>query len=304
MKIAITGSRGFIGGSFARYAAAAGHEVLGISRSTQPDPDWPGEHVHADCLHSDLSIPFRTWHPEVVLHAAGSASVVESLENPLDDLRACTMTLANTLDGLRRAGIAPVLVIPSSAAVYGNATSLPMAETAPLAPISPHGFHKAACELLGREAAECMGLPVVVCRLFSVYGPRQRRRLMWEVYRQLTGDTPVVEFEGSGSETRDFVHVDDASAALLALASRAKRGCSVVNIASGTQTSVSQLAEEMKRVTDTNKMLMCRGVARQGDPAHWLADITRLRELAPGWHCRPLRDGLTETVEQWRVGAH
>jgi UDP-glucose 4-epimerase len=300
VKIAITGSRGFIGGSFARAAAAAGHQVLGISRSSQPEPDWPGEHVHGDSLHSDLSIPFRTWRPEVVLHAAGSASVSDSLADPLEDLRASAMTLANTIDGLRRAGVSPVLLIPSSAAVYGNPSSLPVAESGVVAPISPYGFHKAACELLGREAADCMGLRVVVCRLFSVYGPRQRRLLAWEVYRQLISDANVLEIQGTGSETRDFLHIDDVSAAFLALAQHAKRGTTVVNVASGTETSVSQLVEELKRVTEKNKMLMCHGAARPGDPRHWEADISHLLALAPGWRPRSLRDGLTETVAQWQ----
>ena len=300
MRIAITGSRGFIGGSFARFAAAAGMEVLGISRSSQPEPDWPGEHVHADSLHSDLSGALREWRPEVLLHAAGSASVGDSLADPLEDLRASAMTLANTIDGIRRAGISPVLLIPSSAAVYGNPAKLPVPETGAVAPISPYGFHKAACELLGREAAECMGLRVIVCRFFSVYGPRQRRLLVWEVYRQLAGDGAVVELHGTGSETRDFLHVDDVSAALLALAPHAKHGCAVVNVASGRETSVSQMVEELKRVSVINKMTMCRGVTRPGDPSHWQADITRLRELAPGWHPRPLREGLEETVAQWQ----
>jgi UDP-glucose 4-epimerase len=300
MRIAITGSRGFIGGSFARYAAAAGHEVLGISRSTQPEPDWPGQHAHADSLHSDLAPAFRTWRPDAVLHAAGSASVGDSLTDPLEDLRASAMTLANTIDGIRRSGTSPVLLIPSSAAVYGNPASLPVPETGAVAPISPYGFHKAACELLGREAAECMGMRVIVCRLFSVYGPRQRRLLVWELYRQLASDSAVVELQGTGSETRDFLHIDDVSAALLALARNTRRGCAMVNVAGGTETSVSQLAEEMKRLMDTDKMMMCHGSTRPGDPAHWQADITRLRELAPGWHPRALRDGLSETVAQWQ----
>ena len=299
MRIAITGSRGFLGGSFGRYAAAKGHEVLGISRSSQPDPDWPGLHVHADCLHADLSAAFRTWRPEAVLHAAGSASVGESLSDPLQDLRALAMTLGNTLDGIRRAGIAPVLLLPSSAAVYGNPATLPVAENGAVAPISPYGFHKVACEILGREAADMMGLRVVICRFFSVYGSRQRRLLIWEVYQQLTTDTPVVELQGTGSETRDFLHVEDVCGALEALALHAQRGATIVNVASGTEVSVSQVAEEMKRLVDKDKMLMCHGSPRQGDPRHWGADISRLRSLVPGWKPKSLQEGLTETIAQW-----
>ena len=299
MRIAITGSRGFLGGSFGRYAAAKGHEVLGISRSSQAEPDWPGLHVHADCLHTDLSAAFRTWRPEVVLHAAGSASVGESLSDPLQDLRALAMTLGNTLDGIRRAGIAPVLLLPSSAAVYGNPASLPVAENGPIAPISPYGFHKAACEILGREAAEMMGLRVVICRFFSVYGSRQRRLLIWEVYQQLTTDTPVIELQGTGSETRDFLHVGDVCAGLVALAQHAQRGATIVNVASGVEVSVSQVAEEMKRLVDKDKMLMCHGSPRPGDPRHWGADIGRLRSLVPGWKPKSLQEGLAETIAEW-----
>jgi UDP-glucose 4-epimerase len=300
MRIAITGSRGFIGGSFGRYAAAAGHEVLGVSRSSQPDADWPGEHLRADSLHSDLAPAFRAWRPEAVLHAAGGASVGESFASPFEDLRAGAMTLANVIDGIRRAGIAPVLLIPSSAAVYGNPATLPIPETGAVAPISPYGFHKAACELLGREAAEILGLRVVICRFFSVYGPRQRRLLVWEVYRQLVSDVNVLEIQGTGSEIRDFLHMDDASAALLTLALRAKRGATIVNVATGSDASVSQLVEEMKRISGIEKMLMCHGASRPGDPRHWEADITRLRELVPGWQPRSLHAGLTETLAQWQ----
>jgi UDP-glucose 4-epimerase len=274
--------------------------VLGISRSSQPAPDWPGSHVRADCLHTDLSGPFRTWRPEVVLHAAGSASVGDSLSDPLEDLRALAMTLGNTLDGIRRAGIVPVLLLPSSAAVYGNPATLPVAESGAVAPISPYGFHKAACEILGREAAELMGLRVVLCRFFSVYGARQRRLLIWEVYQQLAGEAPVVELQGTGSETRDFLHIDDASDAMLTLAQHARRGATVVNVASGTEVSVSQLVEEMKRLMERDKMLMCHGSPRPGDPRHWGADITRLRGLVPGWKPKPLEEGLAETIQEWR----
>jgi nucleoside-diphosphate-sugar epimerase len=241
----------------------------------------------------------RTWRPEAILHAAGSASVGESISDPLQDLRALAMTLGNTLDGIRRAGIMPVLLIPSSAAVYGNPATLPVAETGAVAPISPYGFHKAACEILGREAAELMGLRVVVCRFFSVYGTQQRRLLIWEVYQQLAGEAPVIELQGTGSETRDFLHIDDACAAMLSLAQHARRGATVVNVASGTEVSVSQLVEEMKRLTERDKMLMCHGAPRPGDPRHWGADITRLLGLVPAWKPKPLNEGLAETIAEW-----
>jgi hypothetical protein len=66
---------------------------------------------------------------------------------------------------------------------------------------------------------------------------------------------------------------------------------------------VAQLFEEMKRVAEMHRMLICRGEVRPGDPMHWEADITRLRQLAPLWRPRSLRDGLAETIAEWRSKA-
>ena len=145
MKILVTGSGGFVGGSFGRHAARAGHEVLGVGRASQPEVGWPSLHAQADVSSSDLAELIAAFRPDAVLHAAGAASVGASLARPLDDLRASVVTWANVLDSVRRSGARPLVVFPSSAAVYGDAASLPVAESAPARPISPYGFHKAAC---------------------------------------------------------------------------------------------------------------------------------------------------------------
>ena len=75
VKILVTGSRGFVGASFGVFAAAAGHEVLGISRSSQPEPGWPGRHVQGDAAQADLAPIIRDFNPDLLLQAAGSASV-------------------------------------------------------------------------------------------------------------------------------------------------------------------------------------------------------------------------------------
>lgn len=301
MKIVITGSRGFIGGSFARFAAAAGHDVLGISRSSQPSVHWPGAHLRADTLHADLAPVIREFEPDLFLHAAGSASVGDSLADPLEDLRASAMTLANALEGVRRSGIAPVVIFPSSAAVYGNPATLPVTEEAPVAPISPYGFHKAAGEMLAREYAECFGLRAVVCRLFSVFGPRQHRLLVWEIFQQLAGAAPRVELQGTGGETRDFLHVDDVSTAFLQLAEKAASGLTVVNVASGREISVRDLAERLA-TGFAAKPVHCRGHTRAGDPMHWRASIDLLGKLAPAWQPRELDAMLRATVSAWQNG--
>lgn len=316
MRILITGSRGFVGGSVGRYAARAGHAVVGVGRATQAEVGWPGAYVSADIVSSDLSGVVRDFAPDVVLHAAGTASVGASLAAPLDDLRAALLTWANTLESVRRSGLRPLLLYASSAAIYGNLATLPAREDAPARPISPYGFHKAACELLAHEYAECFALPVVVCRLFSLFGAAQRRLLIWELYRQFAdADEPVVRLQGTGAETRDYLHIDDVAAALLDIAAAqleetteggrrvetTERGrCLVVNVASGEETSVLALAAQVGQLVAPGKEIRCRGLERTGDPRAWRADITRLRSLAPLWQPQPLAQSLAGCIAEWK----
>jgi UDP-glucose 4-epimerase len=304
MKILITGSNGFVGGSVGRSAARAGHEVLGVARASQPAPGWPGAYAQADALASDLTDTVNAFAPDAVLHAAGTASVGASLKAPLDDLRAAVLTWANVLDAVRRSRVRPLVLFPSSAAVYGDLAELPAREDATPRPISPYGFHKTACELLAREYADCFGLSVVVCRLFSVFGEAQRRLLVWELYRQFRGPAPVVWLEGTGGETRDYLHADDAAAALLELAA-IKEGdggrCTVVNVGSGVETNVLELARGVGALVAPAKEVRCRGVERAGDPRRWRADTSLLAALAPNWRPRPLGERLAQCVNAWEV---
>jgi UDP-glucose 4-epimerase len=309
VKILITGSNGFVGGSFGRFAARAGHTVLGVGRAAQPARGWPGPYAQADAASADLAPTLREFAPDVLFHAAGTASVRASLEAPLEDLRASVLSFANALDSVRRSGARPLVLFPSSAAVYGDPAQLPVKEDAPARPISPYGFHKAACELVAREYADCFGLRVVVCRLFSLFGAAQRRLLVWELYRQCAGSGETIRLEGTGQETRDYLHVDELSSALLRLAesrlSHEPRGaggeCLAVNVASGAVVSALELARRVRDLIAPVKEIRCRGVARPGDPRAWQADTSLLRSLAPGWRPRPLAESLAACVEEWRA---
>ena len=302
MKILITGSRGFVGASFGNFASTAGHEVLGISRSSQPEPGWPGRHVQGDAAQADLAPIIRDFAPDLLLQAAGSASVGASIADPVGDFRATAVTLINVLDGVRRSGCEPLIVFPSSAAVYGNPASLPVGEDAPCAPISPYGFHKTACEIFAREYAQCFGMSTVVCRIFSLFGSRQRRLLAWEIFAQLAGKADALELQGTGTETRDFLHMDDLSRAILALTPVVpRRECTILNAASGRETPIMELAETMRSMVAPAKKITARGIARPGDPHRWCADIRALRSLIPDWQPQEFSAAIGETIRQWKA---
>lgn len=302
MRLLITGISGFIGGSVGRYAAQGGHVVLGTGRATAAGNDWPGLYTRV-AGPEDLATVVREFQPHVVLNAAGTASVGASVEDPLNDFQGSVQTCAGVLDAVRRSGERPLVVILSSAAVYGNPASLPVSEDAALQPISPYGFHKAACELLAREYAECFGLNVLVCRFFSVFGSAQRRLLVWELYQQLAGPESIAWLSGTGEETRDFLYIDDLSATLLGLSenfNNADRNYLIVNVASGVETSVLQLAETIRDLIAPEKEIRCRGEQRKNDPLRWRADVSRLQRLLPSWRSRTLQEGLANCATSWR----
>ncbi len=294
-------------------ASLAGHEVLGIGLASQPVREWRGRYVQMNVATSDLSNVIKRFEPEVVVHAAGSASVSNSLASPLDDLKSSALTWANTLDGIRRSSVRPLVLFPSSAAVYGNPMVLPVREDAPVAPISPYGFHKAACELLAREYAECFGLKILVCRLFSVFGPAQRRLLIWELFEQFAGDAEIVWLRGTGEESRDYLHIDDVTTAFLALAenSISETGtaesssgyCRFINVASGTRINVLDLAESIRKLAAPEKKIRSRGIASAADPKSWEADIGLLHSLAPQWQPAEFGNRLSECIATWKKEA-
>lgn len=299
MRLLVTGCHGFVGASVGSFASQRGWDVFGIGLTALPPSRWRGRYQQTDVAHSDLAPLVQQFAPDLVLHAAGTASVGLSFDAPLHDLRSAVLTWANLLDGLRRSGIRPLVVFPSSAAVYGNPAHLPVSEDSATAPISPYGFHKSACELLAREYCECFGLDVCVLRLFSTYGPRQKRLLIWELFAQAIGEDPEVIVSGSGQEVRDYLHIDDVAHISLKIFEKRPRGFSLFNVGSGEGMRILDLAGLMVRLTGVNKAIRTRGEGRAGDPLCWQADVQRLRTIGAYVH-RPICDGIRDCLQVWR----
>ena len=307
MRILITGSTGFLATSFARFAARSGHEIAGIGRASETSGAWPGVYVQ---VHDDVAATTEVidrFSPEILFHGAGTASVGASFEDPLQDFEGSVLTCEKLFAAVHRSTCRPLIFIPSSAAVYGNVESLPINESAPLRPISPYGVHKSICESLARGWAQAFGLRIVICRLFSLFGPGQRRLLIWELFQQLSQTVEHVTIEGTGSESRDFLCVDDAANAFLQMAealSQAPAGYfEIVNLASGEQTTVAALAEHLRKLLAPGKEIRYRGLVRPGDPLCWQADIGKLTSIIPDWRPQSLFDALEMCIDSWQQSA-
>jgi UDP-glucose 4-epimerase len=301
----VTGVNGTIGSAMAEAFVACGARVIGTLRS----PVCAVEHPDVEPVVCDLSTDalialIVRVKPDIIFHAAGSASVSYSFSAPDRDFAASVDLFQRVLEAVRLSGIRPRIVFPSSAAVYGDPEHIPVRESARFYPLSPYGFHKVMAEMLAREYARCFDIPVLVVRLFSIFGARQRRLLVWELFRQFR-DEPAVTLRGSGSEVRDYLAVEDMGRAIAALLPSLREGFSTVNVASGHGTTVRDLAEMLGRLLGSTKEVLYLNQPSMGDPHCWVADTTELEALGQDWiiqAARNLEPALARTLATWRGG--
>ncbi|MBV8757916.1 MAG: NAD-dependent epimerase/dehydratase family protein [Deltaproteobacteria bacterium] len=270
----VTGGAGFIGSAVARALAAAGHEVRIAGTSFARDP---------------LTVA-SLGEFDLVVHCAGGSSVAASVADPVGDYEKTVPPFQLVLDRAKAQKARVVLL--SSGAVYGLASVLPTPETAAIAPVSPYGVHKRRCE----ELCEQSGTACVVVRLFSVYGPGLTKQLLWDACGKARAGEPV--FGGTGDEQRDWLHIDDAAALIVRAADEASLGVPVINGGRGQGVRVRDVVGQICRELGAPAPRFT-GLVREGDPAQYIADITRAREL--GWQPRvALADGISQVVRWFR----
>ena len=296
-RILVTGISGFIGSSLGAYFAAKGSLVVGLSRRDTLS-SFRSENIRTDYETVEIAQTVKRFRPDIIIHAAGSSSIKESLENPSEDFSKSVALTQRLLEGVRISGVRPRIVFPSSAAVYGDPAQIPVAENAPLRPISPYGYHKSVCEMLVKEYALVYGIPSLVMRLFSVFGPRQKRLLMWELFDQF-GSRQEVVIEGTGNEARDYIHVADLACLVGQLLSRIEEAFLVVNVATGRATTVREAAYLMKNLLNSEKPIVFQGKARPGDPLKWQADVSLYETLTKSAVNTDFSSRLQECLLKW-----
>ena len=297
----VTGAYGFVGRHVARALAAQDVRVIGIGHGAWGRDEWRrwgiGEWHVADVT-TDVLLTY-SGEPDVVFHCAGSGSVAFSMTHPWQDFHRTVTTTLSVLEFIRLHHPDARLVMPSSAGVYGVAETLPISIGAPLNPVSPYGLHKKMAEELCVSYGRHFGLRSALVRLFSVYGIGIRKQLLWDACSKMASGNAV--FGGSGAETRDWIHVEDAAELLVLAAGAADAGCTVMNGAAGQAVTVRDVVDELAH-SFGGVQVRFSGNARPGDPVNYQADISQAARL--GWHAkRSWREEMKNYADWFRKGA-
>ncbi|CAN5673576.1 NAD-dependent epimerase/dehydratase family protein [soil metagenome] len=282
-RVVVTGGAGFVGSAVVDELRRAGDHVAIAGLGSASDP-----------LNAGRLAEVITPNVDLIVHCAGSASVSASVVDPTGEHAKTVPAFALLLDRVRNHAPGARVVLLSNAAVYGNTAIVPTPETAALAPVSPYGEDKRACEELCRAHR---GATAIV-RLFSVDGAGLRKQLLWDACKKASSGVP--RFAGTGDEERDWLHVSDAASLIVLAAAHATNDAPVINGGAGVGVKVREVVGQVCRELGTEPVFT--GQPRAGDPPRYVADITHAREL--GWQPRiDLVRGIADYVTWFRAHA-
>ena len=301
-KIIVTGAAGFIGG----HVAASLSQVpcrLALLDTAKGPPCAPPQGVATISRHA-LSIRdpqflemLRDEKFDYVFHFAGNANVATSVSDPAYDFDVNLHGSLGILETIKQTRHNTVLIYASSAAVYGNPMRLPISEADATVPISPYGVGKLAMERYLAVYCRLYGLRGASVRMFSPFGPRLRKQIVFELMQKLHAAPASLEVLGHSAQTRDFIYIDDVVSAILSVAERGSLDGTTYNIGRGIETPIATLVQHLIADMSPGTPVTYRGESMPGYPDNWCADISRIQAL--GWKpVVPLEIGLRDTV-QW-----
>lgn len=235
---------------------------------------------------------------EVVFHLAAMAGLRRSWSE-FDAYMTCNIQATQRLLEAAVTQRVGHLLNISTSSVYGRFAI--GNEEAPLAPVSPYGITKLAAEQLCRAYSENYGLPVTILRLFSVYGPRQRPDMGYNIFIRSLLNEEMITIDGDGTDSRSNTYVADCvEGLLLAMQQRAKSAGETFNIGGGEEVTVNQVLEILEELSG-KRAHTTHGPRRAGDQRRTVADISKARRLLGYAPATSVIDGLRAQLA-WQQG--
>ena len=302
----VTGAGGFIGSHLAERLAELGAKTRCFLRyNSQGSVGWLSdspvgsdlEMMHGDIRDSE-SVFRAVKDADVVFHLAALIGIPYSYHSPRSYVQTNVEGMLNVLEAARRCGVERV-VCTSTSEVYGSAQYVPIDENHPLQGQSPYSATKIGADKLAESYSRSFGLPISIARPFNTYGPRQSSRAVIPtiITQALTGSGVKL---GNLEATRDFNFVSDVVGGFIAMAESPATVGKTLNIGSGTEISIRDLAKTIFELTGSRCAVEVDGQRLRPEASEverLCADSRTLRDLT-GWRPEvPLRDGLARTIE-------
>ncbi|MDQ1511993.1 MAG: UDP-glucose 4-epimerase [Actinomycetota bacterium] len=310
MKAMVTGGAGFIGSTLVDRLLAEGWRVdavddlstgsLGNLANARSQPDRRFSFHRIDVASPGVMDLIAHRRPDVVFHLAAQADVRVSVARPVFDATVNILGTLNVCEGAVAARVGKVVFAASGGTLYGSPDELPVREGQPQAPESPYGVAKKAAGDYLYYYRQIRGLEYTALAMANVYGPRQDPHGEAGVVsifagKVLTHERPVIF--GDGSQTRDFVYVDDVVDAFVRAVD--KGGGLLMNIGTGIETSVQQLFDVMAKLTGY-KQHARYDPPRAGEVQRSALDPSRAG-IHLGWQpWTNLEEGVARTLEHFK----
>lgn len=303
MRVLVTGGAGFIGSRLANQLHRSGHYVRVLDDLSSGDPSQLEQGINFN--RGDVRDVPKLWsllqRVDVVYHLAARVSVPASVLYPREYNEVNVGGTVSLLEACRDVGSVQRVVLASSATVYGDQAVQPVSEGMATEPAVPYAVSKVAAEQYLFTLGRLGKFETVAMRIFNAYGPGQpvppaHAPVIPLFVQQILGGGSVV-VNGDGSQTRDFVYIDDVVDALIRAGESSGVDGQIINVGSGEETSIGDLAAAISRITGHEANVLYNREAL-GGIARLVADVSKANRLLNHRPRVRLEAGLRRLLER------
>ncbi|MDK2979864.1 MAG: UDP-glucose 4-epimerase [Chloroflexota bacterium] len=291
-----------MGAPLANRLIQEGHRVVGLDDLSTGDPARLSEEVHL--VRGDINDRPKFWSllqdVDCVYHLAARVIVPESVLYPREYNQVNVGGTVTLMEAMRDVGVRRVVFI-SSGTIYGNQKNQPVRESNRPNPRSPYAVSKLSAEYYVRSIGDLWGIETVCLRVFNAYGPGQRlpptnAPVIPYCIRQAI-DHGTIVMHGDGTQTRDYVYIDDVVDAMASAATIPDINRLIINVGSGKETSVKDVVKHVLDITKAKPEIVNNKTHDSG-PSRMRADIG-LAEKKLGYKPKVgFVEGLTRTIAE------
>ncbi len=309
-KALVTGGCGFIGSHIVDELLRRGIETIVLDDLSTGKSYYVNKHFDNrlfQFINGDISEIKELFEDkerfDIVFHEAAIASVAQSVNNPKYVFETNVNSAYKVLNFCKDSGVKKI-IFASSAAVYGDLQGKELSEEIHCNPTSPYGAYKIAIEHFLHSYWNTYGLETVSLRYFNVYGPRQSNNeysgVITIFINRLLNNEPLMIF-GDGKQIRDFVNIRDIVKANMLAMECPKAAGETFNVGTGTQTTILELAEIIKKVTNKETARIMYSKERSGDIKKSVSNISKSKDILGFNATTNLFSGLSDYLNSQKL---